>query len=140
MTRPRSPAVGSVGRALAPSSTLASVGGVGGGTGIVALAQAIGPGTKLGAMLLYLAPSISVGVGGALYFLETQVNRYFEQRLVKNAHQTLERQLDNPRTSYEHKTKIRSLLEELDLTEAQTELERVRGVPQQVSVGEPLDF
>lgn len=132
MTRPRTPAAGSVGRALAPSSALASVGGVGGGTGLVALAEAIGPGTKLGSMLLYLAPSISVGVGGTLYFLEAQVNRYFEQRLVKNAHQTLERQLDNPRTSYEHKAKIRELLEELDLTEARTELERVRGLPAQM--------
>lgn len=68
----------------------------------------------------------------ALYYVQVQVSRYFERRLMNNARKTLEEQLDNPRTSIRHKAKIRAMLEELEKSIASAELERVRsiGVPQ----------
>jgi hypothetical protein len=83
-------------RPLTPSSARASIGGIGGGTGLVAIAQTIGPHTTAGAILLYLAPAISFIAGAALYYLEVQASQYLERRLVASARRTLERQLDNP--------------------------------------------
>jgi hypothetical protein len=120
---------------LTPSSARASIGGVGGGTGLVAVAQSMGPGTTFGAVLLYLAPAASFVVGSALYYVETQAGRYLERRLVDGARKTLERQLDNPRTSDEHKARIRRMLEEMETSVASRELERIRliGTPSTVT-------
>ena len=67
-----------------------------------------------------------------LYYLRTQVNRYFEQRLVSGALKTLRQQLENPHTSRDHKVRIRKKLEALESTVANRELSRVGrfGVPQ----------
>jgi len=111
---------------LTPSSARASIGGVGGGTGLVAIAQSVGPNTAIGAILLYLAPATSFVVGAVLYYMEVQASRYLEKRLVNGARKTLERQLDNPRTSDEHKASIRAMLEEMERSVATAELERVR--------------
>jgi hypothetical protein len=112
--------------ALRPSSTRAGVGGVGGGTGFVALAQAIGPKTPMGSTILYLAPTISFVVGIVLYYFEAQTSRYLERRLVNSARKTLEAQLDNPRMSAAHKNKIRKMLEELEESVAKAHVERVK--------------
>jgi hypothetical protein len=116
---------------LRPNSTRASIGGVGGGTGLVALAQAIGPSTVAGSVILYLSPAISVLVGIALYYLEAQTSRYLELRLLNNARRTLEQQLDNPRYTNAHKNKIRKLLEELEESVAKSQVDRVKliGIP-----------
>lgn len=112
--------------ALKPSSTRAGVGGVGGGTGIVALAQVIGPKTPLGSTILYLAPAISFVIGIVLYYLEAQASSYLERRLVNNARKTLMAQLDNPLMSTTHKNKIRKMLEELEESVAKAQVERVK--------------
>lgn len=112
--------------ALKPSSTRAGVGGVGGGTGLVALAQVIGPKTPLGSTILYLAPAISFAVGIVLYYLEAQASNYLERRLVNNARKTLVAQLDNPLMSTTHKNKIRKLLEEMEESVAKAQVERVK--------------
>jgi hypothetical protein len=111
---------------LRPNSTRASVGGVGGGTGLVALAQAIGPKTAAGAIILYLAPAISFFVGIVLYYFEVQTSRYLERRLLNNARRALEQQIDNPRFTNAHKNKIRKLLEELEESVAKSQVERVK--------------
>ncbi len=113
-------------KSSAPSSTRAGIGGVGGGTGLVAIAQTIGPHTTLGTVLLYVAPATSFVVGVALYYLEVQASRYLERRVINSARKTLERQLDSNRTSDTHKTRIRKMLEELEVSEASAELDRVR--------------
>jgi hypothetical protein len=118
------------GARTAPSSVRAGVGGVGGGTGLVALAQSIGANTTVGALLLYVAPAVSIVVGAGLYYLEVQANRYLERRLVNNARKTLVQQLSSPHTSDEHKARIRRMLEDLEHTIATAELERVKiGIP-----------
>ena len=111
---------------LRPNSTRASIGGVGGGTGLVAVAQAIGSTTTAGTIILYLAPAISFFVGIVLYFFEAQTSRYLERRLLNNARRTLEQQLDNPRLTSSHKNKIRKLLEELEESVAKAEVSRVK--------------
>lgn len=116
---------------IAPNSTRAGMGGVGGGTGLVAIAQTIGSGTTTGEILLYLAPFVSFIVGSVLYYLEIQASRYLERRAVSNARNTLIQQLTNPHTTEDHKAKIRKLLERLEESVATAELERVKliGVP-----------
>ena len=116
---------------IAPNSTRAGMGGVGGGTGLVAIAQTIGSGTTTGEILFYLAPFVSFIVGSVLYYLEIQASRYLERRAVSNARNTLIQQLTNPHTTEDHKAKIRKLLERLEESVATAELERVKliGVP-----------
>jgi hypothetical protein len=119
----------SVGRSelgLKPNPTRAGIGGVSGGTGLVALAQAIGPTTPAGAIILYLSPAISFFIGIALYYLEAETSRYLERRLLNNARKTLEQQLDNPRFSNAYKSRIRKLLEELEEAVATSQVERVK--------------
>jgi hypothetical protein len=111
---------------IVPSRARAGIGGIGGGTGLVAIAQSIGPHTALGATILYLSPAASYVVGLLLFYGEIQASRYLELRLVANARKTLERQLDNPRTSASHKAKIRRKLEQLEESIAATELERIK--------------
>jgi hypothetical protein len=124
----------SIGRSeigLRPNSTRASIGGVGGGTGLVALAQAIGPKTAVGAIILYLAPAISFFVGILLYYFEVQTSRYLERRLLNNARKTLEQLLDSPRFTNTYKNRIRKMLEELEESVAKSQIERVKliGLP-----------
>jgi hypothetical protein len=88
--------------------------------------QTIGPHTTLGAILLYLAPATSFVVGAVLYYVQLQASRYLERRVINSARKTLERQLDSNRTSESHKVKIRKMLEELEVSEASAELDRVR--------------
>ena len=113
-------------KSSAPNSTRAGIGGVGGGTGLVAIAQTVGPHTTLGMILLYLAPATSFVIGAALYYVEVQASRYLERRVINSARKTLERQLDSNRTSDSHKVRIRKMLEELEVSEASAELDRVR--------------
>jgi hypothetical protein len=112
--------------ALTPSRTRAGIGGVGTGTGIIAIAQAIGSHTILGQALTYCAPAITLVGWTALYFLEVQASRYQWQRAVNSARKTLERHLDNPRTSAAHKKEIQRMLEQLEKTEASRKLDRVK--------------
>lgn len=111
-----------------PSLAGSSVGGASAGTGLVAVAQSIGPSTTLGAILLYAAPAASVIIGTGLYFVELQVSRYFERRLARSAIKTLTKQLQNPATSNGHKARIRKFLEEVENSVAASELERVKGI------------
>jgi hypothetical protein len=109
-----------------PKRTGAGVGGVGAGTGLVAIAQVIGPSTVVGSILLYLAPALAFVAGAIFFYLQTQISRYFERRVFRIAMKTLESQLDNPRTSTTHKAKIRKMLEEMEIAVASAELGRVK--------------
>lgn len=110
---------------LSPTAR-AGLSGAGGGTGLVAIAHTIGYGTTAGQTLVYIAPFVSFVAGSLLYFLEIQVSRYLERRAVDGARKTLVRQLESPHTTEEHKAKIRNLLERLEESVAEAELERVR--------------
>jgi hypothetical protein len=104
----------------------AGIGGVGGGTGLVAIAQTIGSHTILGEILLYLAPAVSVIAGTIFYQLKIQADWYGERWQIRRARKTIERQLESPHTSEDHKIEIRKMLEELDHSVAISELNRVK--------------
>src|SRR5215470_5872747 len=79
--------------AIRPNSARAGFGGIGGGTGLIALAQAIGPKTVIGAIIIYLSPATSFLIGAVLYYLEVQASRYLERRLINNVKRVLQGQL-----------------------------------------------
>ncbi|GGV90111.1 MULTISPECIES: hypothetical protein [Streptomyces] len=114
------------GRSTPQNSINAGLGGVGGGTGMVAIAHSVGVDTALGQTLLYAAPAVSVIAGSLLYNLKLQAEWYTERWQVGRARKTLEKQLKYPHTSTEHKTEIKALLEELDHAAANAELERIK--------------
>lgn len=104
----------------------AGIGGIGGGTGLVAIAQTVGAHTVLGEVLLYIAPAVSVIAGTIFYQLKLQADWYGERWQIKRARKTLEHQLSYPHTSEEHKAQIRKLLEELDHAVATAEINRIK--------------
>jgi hypothetical protein len=53
----------------------AGLGGVGLGTGVIALAQAVAPSTAAGAILLYASPAVTFFTGLALYYTQIQAIR-----------------------------------------------------------------
>jgi len=58
--------------------------------------------------------------------MKIQTGRYLDRRVINGARKTLAQQLDNPRTSDDHKAKIRKLLEDLEEAVATSELQRVK--------------
>jgi hypothetical protein len=111
-----------------PNRARATVGGVGGGTGLVAIANAIGPETTTGAILLYLSPTVAYITGAIFYYIDLQTSRFLERRLVNSARKTLIKQMQNPAMSAQHKAYMRKKLEELERTVAETELARVKSM------------
>ena len=111
-----------------PNRTRATVGGVGGGTGVVAIAQAVGPTTALGALLLYSAPTIAYVAGAGVYFIEVQASRFLERRMAKGARKTIFELLQNPLISAEGKDWYRQQLELLEGAMADAELARVKSL------------
>ncbi len=92
----------------------------------MAIAQHVGVNTVLGQVLIYAAPVVSVVAGAVLYQLKLRAGWYNERSQVKSARKTLEKQLKNPRTSEEHKARIRTMLEKLDHSAAAAELARIK--------------
>jgi hypothetical protein len=104
----------------------AGIGGVGGGTGIVAIAQQVGVHTVTGQILVYVAPAVSVIAGTVFYQLKLRADWYIERSQVKKARKTIEKQLKNPHTSEDYKIEARETLDELDRAEAAAELARIK--------------
>lgn len=113
-------------RSPSTPSVNAGLGGVGGGTSMIAIAQVVGTHTVVGQALMYLAPTISVLAGAALYQLKLQADWYGERLQVRRARKTLEKQLNSPHATDDHKAWIRKKLEEVDQAVAEAELSRVR--------------
>ena len=104
----------------------AGIGGVGGGTSMIAIAQVVGTHTVVGQVLMYVAPTVSVIAGTVLYQLKLQADWYGERWQVRRARKTLEKQLNSPHASDDHKAWIKMKLEEVDHAVAEAELRRVR--------------
>jgi hypothetical protein len=80
-------------------------------------------------LLVYVAPSASIALGTASYYLEVQVTRFFQRRLVERLRKTLSAYLESPYTSEEHKGELRRQLETVEqvITLQQVEYIRVIG-------------
>ena len=110
-------------------TSVAGVGGASSGTLMVPLAQlAGGTHTVLGTVLLYSAPTVAVVSGAAMLMLKSTASAMTERWQVRQARKTLEGLLRNGHTSEEHKADVRKLLEELDRSVAQAELDRVKKI------------
>ena len=100
----------------------------------MAFAQSLSAGNSLRPVLLYLAPSASLLLGVATYYLELLTSRYLQGRVVSSVRKRLESYLNSPYTSDEHKARIRRQLEELEVGVAVREVERVRTISRRPSV------
>lgn len=68
------------------------------GTGIIALAQAVGVHTATGQVLLYTAPAVSVIVGAMFVQLHHEAGATASGRQIRRVRRTFERQLRNTHT------------------------------------------
>ncbi|MCL2728408.1 MAG: hypothetical protein FWE15_00110 [Actinomycetia bacterium] len=113
-------------REVTRDSLRSSVGGAGGGTGLVLIAQGIGLNTTGGKALVYISPFATVLIGSILFFAEIQLDRLLQRRAVRSAQITITEQLDNPRTSNEHKDRLRKKLESLEESWAADQITRAK--------------
>src|SRR4051812_25900041 len=89
------------------ASVDAGLGGIGGGTGMIAIAQLIGTDTLWGNVILYVAPTVSVVAGITFFQIRLQAAWYAERWQIRRARKTLENQLANATASEAHKSRIR---------------------------------
>lgn len=110
---------------MAPQSTTTTAGlaGVGAGTGLVILAESLGPSDPLRPVLLYVAPSASVLLGAIGYVIQVEAARLWRRRVVRRGRQEVEAFLDHPRISDARKDVVREQWEE---TEQYLTLEELR--------------
>ena len=104
--------------------TRSNVTGIGGGTGLLGIADAIGVHTPAGQAVMFVAPLASYLISAVFYYLELQASRRLQLRQVERARDTLILQLNNPHTSQAHKIKTRKNLEALEESWAKDELRR----------------
>ena len=108
------------------NSKRAGIGGVGGGTGVVAIAQAIGAKTAVGAVLLYLSPSISIAAGALLYYALLQAANFQDRRALNDARSTFDQIMRNPRLSTEFKARMQAQWESLEESVANSKFQRAK--------------
>lgn len=89
----------------------AGVGGVSGGTGLIALAQAIGTDTIAGQVIMYITPTVSAFIGFAVYLIWRRFGEYFTNREMEREIAKMRAQLADPDISESVKDDIRSNLE-----------------------------
>lgn len=107
----------------------AGVGGAGGGAALISIAQHLGADTWPGLVLMYCAPVIAVGYGGAIAQFQLWSDWTRERSVIRQARKTIEKALKHPHTSEEHKADLRKDLERLDKAVAENHLDRVRALP-----------
>jgi hypothetical protein len=109
-----------------PSDALA---GAGGGTLLILLARQLAESNPYKPYALLLAPSLSVLITTGLLWLRGTLRTYYELKskdwLFNRVQSTFEKCLDNPRTSVEHKEKLRKQLEELETARAKADLQLI---------------
>lgn len=110
------------------ASINAGLGGIGGGTGLVAISQLVGSDTFWGALFMYAAPTISVVAGIVVYQIGLQTAWYAERWQIRRARKTLIKQLSDRNLSDDHKSKVRNMLEEIDNVVAEAELNRIKEI------------
>ena len=116
-------------RAAPPPNRLnAGVGGAGGGTLLIAIAQNLGTYTTPGLILVYCTPAIAIVFGFASDQIQSWGLRIREQSVIKDARKTIERQLNDPNTSPAHKEELKSMLEGLGKEIGENKLIQVRTV------------
>jgi hypothetical protein len=111
----------------------AGAAGVGGGTLLVLLANNLPPqDAKLKTCLLLAAPSLSIFLGGVWLWLQLRIANYLQDRealaIIDSAKVTLEQALKNTNTSEDHRAKLRTQLETLELIAVERQMDRIKAL------------
>jgi hypothetical protein len=105
---------------------VAAAGGASSGTLLLSLAQQVGPHTILGYILTYSAPTVAVVAGSTMIMLKYQAEIWTERWKVHSHRKTLVKSLKRPHVSEEYKADVRKLLEDVDRTWANAQVERAK--------------
>lgn len=101
----------------------AGAAGAGGGTLLVLLARNLPDSHPWKSWLIIIAPSTTVFLSGVWLWLRalvtTRAGRLETERLIEQAKATLERGINNPLTSPEHRQTLRKKYEELELLQVE---------------------
>ncbi|MEU6561820.1 hypothetical protein [Nocardia nova] len=106
----------------------AGIGGAGGGAALISIAQHLGADTWPGLILMYAAPAIAVGYGGVVAQIQLWGDWTRERSLIRQARKTIEKAMHDPHTSDEHKSELRTKLEQLDQAVTENHLERIKAL------------
>lgn len=110
----------------ARSRVPAGISGTSAGTALSGGSLGVGPESTLGKVMLLVSPLTSVVVGSLFFYLQAELARYLEARMVSKARTTVENALDNPRyteTEHEH---FRGVLLDVDTLAITRRLEWIR--------------
>ncbi len=110
----------------------ASAAGVGGGTLLVLYANSLPDSSHIKFWLVLAAPSVSVFLGVIWLWLRVEIANYVQglkvRSIARAAKATLQEALANPSTSEEHKSRIRSRLEEVEMLLSDHQMKRIRAI------------
>lgn len=108
----------------------AGVAGIGGGTGLVAIATSLPDDSGLKQWLLYIAPSVSVLLGIIWLWAQQELSSFLERikfkMLARRVKADMTKAIDSPVSSEEHKEILRKKMEEVDLIIANKGLDELK--------------
>jgi hypothetical protein len=107
------------------ASARATTGGVGLGTGAIALGSAVGPNHLIGGLLTYSAPALSWIVRYLWLFIEIQVIEWVGRREIHRARATLKEQLANDLLTDDRRGELMEKLWKIEQIVSDSALERV---------------
>jgi hypothetical protein len=126
--------------ATTASKTAAGITGGGTGTLLITIAHTLPTSSSVRDILIYAAPGVSVSLAALWIWVQRRGSVWIQERdarkALQGARRTLEEFLSKPNTSDAHRERIRSKLEELELADANNQLQRVRA-RQLIEVGGP---
>jgi hypothetical protein len=111
------------------SNASGALAGASGGTLLLLLARQLADTNPYKPWAILIAPSVSVLIATGLFWVRSIAKSYVQMRrkewLFAKVRESLEKCLDNPRTTPEHKEKVRKQLEELEIAKNQANLQLV---------------
>lgn len=110
----------------------AGAAGIGGGTLLVVVANSLPENSKFKPWLLLATPSVSVFLGALWLWLQVRLLNMIRDREVNNAieemRRTIDKALNNSKTSEKHRIEIRRRLEELELVAVNRSMEKIKAL------------
>jgi hypothetical protein len=124
----------STSRQIVPASRSTRVGagaaGAGSGTLLVLLANNLPEGSPWKSWLVILAPSVSIAISVLYGWSKASIDRRAARKelgqVVDRARFTLQKALENPSTSLEHRKQLQKELEGLELILVKADLDKIR--------------
>ena len=114
------------------SKATAGLGGAGGGTLLIVIANSLPEDSRLKPLLIWAAPTFSVFLGAIFIWLQFRLKTYLQEReantVFQEAKQTISDALANPTTSEAHRVKLRKELEKLEMLSIKRHIARIRSL------------